>query len=252
MKISVITPSFNQGHFIKETIDSVLNSNYDDIEYIVMDGGSTDDTVDILKSYGDRIIWKSEKDNGQTDAINKGMNLATGDILCFLNSDDYYMADTISYVMDYFKNNNDAMWLSGDYKIVDENGEEIQGFVKKYKNLLKSFPNKMTLKVANYIIQPSTFWRKEVYKTIGPFDEKLNYVMDYDYWLRTIKKYPLYLTKKKLCSFRIHGQSKGGFDFSKQFDEELKICKKYVNNPILVFLHYIHNLFIVGIYKIIK
>lgn len=252
MKISVITPSFNQGQFIKETIDSILNSEYDNIEYIVMDGGSTDNTIEILKSYGDKIIWKSEKDKGQTDAINKGLKIATGNIICFLNSDDYYMSDTISYVMKYFAQNPDVYWLSGDYKIVDESGNEIQGFVKSYKNFLKKLPLKPTLKVVNYIIQPSTFWRREVFESVGEFDESLNYTMDYDYWLRIIDKYSLHLTDKQLCSFRIHSLSKGGFDYKNQFKEELQTCKKYVKNPFLILLHLLHNYLIVGAYKFIK
>ena len=102
LKLSIITPSFNQGVFIKETIDSILSQGYAQLEYIVVDGGSTDNTVEILKSYGDKIKWVSEKDNGQADAINKGLKMATGDIVAFINSDDYYLPNALHAVNDFF------------------------------------------------------------------------------------------------------------------------------------------------------
>ena len=252
MKISVITPSYNQGHFIKETIDSILSQDWDEIEYIVMDGGSTDDTVDILKSYGDQIIWKSEKDRGQTHAINKGLEIATGDVLCYLNSDDFFMPGVIRKVMEKFQSDNNIKWISGDYIIIDENGKEIQSFVASYKRFLRSLPQKSTLEVANYIIQPSTFWRREVYEEFGEFDEDLHLTMDYDYWLRIIQKYPLTNLDEALCSFRIHGDSKGGTIFDKQFAEELATAKKYGVGGIKYFLHWLHNKAIVSAYKIMK
>lgn len=251
MKLSVITPSFNQGHFIKETIDSILDQNWPDLEYIVMDGGSNDDTVEILESYGDRIIWKSEKDRGQTHAINKGLELANGDVICYLNSDDFFLPGVISKVMNEFENPN-TKWVTGDYIIVDENGKEIQSFVASYKRLLRMFPQKLTLKIANYIIQPSTFWRKEIVDEFGKFDEDLHLTMDYDYWMRIIKKYPLVNLKEPLCGFRIHGDSKGGTIFEKQFNEELEIAKRHGVKGIPYLLHKIHNWGIVNAYKLIK
>ena len=105
MKISVITPSYNQAQFIERTILSVLNQNYPNLEYIIMDGGSTDNTVEILKKYSDKIIWKSEKDNGQSGAINKGLKMATGDIVTYLNSDDIYELGTFEKIAEFFQKN---------------------------------------------------------------------------------------------------------------------------------------------------
>jgi len=140
-KISIITPSFNQGKFIKKTIDSVLSQNYPDLEYVVIDGGSTDNTVKILKSYGNKIKWISEKDKGQADAINKGLKIINGEIIAFINSDDYYLPDTFKKIVDFFKQNITCNVVTGDYLIINENGKPIQSFVGFYKIQQLSLPN---------------------------------------------------------------------------------------------------------------
>lgn len=252
MTFTIITPSFNQGCFIEETIQSVINQGFDNVEYLVMDGGSKDNTLEILKKYDDKIIWISEKDNGQSNAINKGLQRATGDIISFINSDDFYLPGTLNFVNDYFKSHPEVSWLSGDCLIVNENGATIQSFVSLYKRLLNIFHKRTILKLTNFINQPSTFWKREVFEKIGLFDETLNYTMDYDYWLRIIQFFPIYIVNKNLSAFRIHGLSKGGNQYKKQFNEELKVLKRYNKNPIIHFLHYIHNKLIIIVYKIIK
>lgn len=251
-KISIITPSFNQGHFIKETIDSVLSQKYPNVEYIVMDGGSTDDTVSILKSYGKKIIWSSKKDKGQTNAINTGMKKATGEILAYLNSDDVYLPNTLHTVAEYFMSNPDAQWLTGDYFIIDEHGNKIQSLIASYKKLLRNFPNKTTLTIANFIIQPSTFWRKPVMKKLGFFNESLHYCMDFEYWMRIIEKYPLHILPNHFSLFRIHGNSKGGSLYKKQFLEEHTVVTTYTSNILLRAIHKLHATLIVLVYTIIK
>lgn len=251
-KISVITPSYNQGHLIKETIDSVLNQNYPHLEYIVMDGGSSDETVKVLQQYKDKLDYISKKDQGQTDAINQGIKKATGDIIMYLNSDDMMLPNTLNTVGEYFNNNPQAMWLTGDYFIIDEQRNKIQSFVAYYKKMLRKIPFFNVLSIANFIIQPSTFWRKELSKEIGTFDENLHLCMDYDYWMRIIKKYPLHVLPKHLSLFRIHGTSKGGTQYEKQFKEEHQVLTRYNNNLIVRLIHKIHATLIVLIYKIIK
>ncbi|MDC1068229.1 glycosyltransferase family 2 protein [Candidatus Kapabacteria bacterium] len=256
MKISVITPSYNQGNFISETIESVLNQNWDNLEYIIMDGGSTDNTLEIIKKYDkdnpNKIIWKSEKDRGQSHAINKGFELATGDIVCWLNSDDYFPKDTLKKVAAKFEDNPNSKWLTGDYIIIDANGNEIQNFVKKYKNLLKLLPKKLTLSIANYVNQPSTFWRKDIIDEIGLINEDLNYTMDYEYWIRIIQKYDPLIVKDALSVFRIHGESKGGDQFEKQFKEEYQVAKNNNVGILPLLLHSIHNKLIIAAYKFLK
>lgn len=251
-KISIITPSYNQGHFIKETIDSVLNQNYPNLEYIVMDGGSTDDTIKILKSYGAKIKWVSKRDKGQTDAINQGIKKTNGDIVTYINSDDVMLPNTLHTVADYFIKNKNAIWLTGDCHIINEKGKKIQSFVTKYKKFLRYFPNKSVLSIANFIVQPSTFWRRSLIDEIGLFDETLHYCMDFDYWMRAIVHYPLHILPNYFSLFRIHGDSKGGLLFEKQFSEEHELVKRYNKNIFIRFLHKIHATLIVQVYKIVK
>lgn len=251
-KITIITPSFNQGKFIEQTINSVLGQEYPNLEYIVIDGGSTDNTVSILKKYGKKIKWVSEKDKGQSDAINKGLKMATGDIVAWLNSDDYYLPGTLKRVAGYFASHPQAMWLSGDYQVIDEKGKDIHGFVVSYKRFLRRFSSFGMLSFANYIIQPSTFWRKEAMEEVGLINEGYRYCMDYDFWLRLMKKYPLHNIPDPLSAFRIHGESKGGSQYKKQFKEELDVTR--ANNPlrILNLLHKFHNILIKFAYDYIK
>lgn len=256
-KISIITPSFNQGKFIKETIDSVLNQNYPNLEYIVMDGGSTDETVKILKSYKNTkykniLSWVSKKDKGQADAINNGIKKSTGEIIAYLNSDDVMMPNTLHTVANHFIENKNSKWLTGDYIIIDENGKTIQNPIRIYKSILRKFPYFGVLAIANFIIQPSTFWRRSLIKEIGFFDKSLTLCLDFDYWMRIIKKYPLSVLPDNFSKFRIHGSSKGVSQYEKQFYEEHRLVKEYTDNPILIFLHYLHIKIIIYSYKILK
>ncbi|MEC4686370.1 MAG: glycosyltransferase family 2 protein [Nitrospirota bacterium] len=125
LKVSIITPSYNQGQFIEETILSVKNQDYPNIEHIVIDGGSTDGTLDILKKYDKDIIWLSEPDNGQTHAINKGLRMATGEIIAWVNSDDLLLPHAVSAIEKAFTSNIDAGFIYGNYKIIDTAGNHL-------------------------------------------------------------------------------------------------------------------------------
>jgi glycosyltransferase involved in cell wall biosynthesis len=249
--VSIIVPSLNQGRYIKKTIDSILNQTYKPLECIVIDGGSTDETLSVLKNYGSRIFFVSEKDNGQADAINKGLNLASGEILTYINSDDYLLPDTVSDVINTF-NKSDRLWVTGNYLIVDEFGLPIQSFIVYYKQFLRIFSSRFLIKIANYIIQPGTFWKRELQDTIGLFDTTLRYVMDYDFWLRAFVKHTPVILNKKLSAFRVHKLSKGGSQFVNQFTEEILVLKRYCKNSTIINIHYIHNVLIKYIYRIIK
>jgi glycosyltransferase involved in cell wall biosynthesis len=250
-KISIITPSYNQGKFIKQTIDSVLGQNYPNLEYWVIDGGSTDNTIDILKSYGDKIQWISEPDKGQANAINKGFKKVSGEIVAFINSDDYYFPYTLNKVGEVFTN-PEVKWAAGDYTIINEENKEIHSLIRSYKNLLRLFNSWQLLSVVNYINQPSCFWRKEIVDKYGYINEELNFAIDYDYWMRMAREVPLTIIKEKLSVFRIHNHSKGGTEFVKQFNEEEIPLEVYNYPKISRILHHMHNQLIIGVYKMIK
>jgi len=250
-KITVIIPSLNQGKYIEKTILSLLDQDYPNLEIIVMDGGSTDSTVSILKKYDSVLIWFSEKDNGQADAINKGLRISTGEIIGFLNSDDFLLPNSLNLISEHFHDAN-TLWLTGDYIIVDSNDKPIHSFIVGYKRLLRKFSSKNLLLITNFIVQPSTFWRKTLSTQIGCFDESLKFVMDYDYWLRAYNLSKPKIIEEPISGFRIHKQSKGGSQYKNQFREEYLICKRHTKNPLLKLFHKIHNELIVFSYNLIK
>jgi glycosyltransferase involved in cell wall biosynthesis len=252
LKISIITPSFNQSNFIKQTIDSILQQNYPNLEYIVMDGGSTDNTVEILKSYDHQIIWKSEKDRGQSEAINKGLKMATGEILAYINSDDLYIDNCLFKVNDFFLKNLNIKWAYGRCRIIDENNREIRKLITAYKNFWMNKYSYSKLLSLNFINQPSTFWRREIKEELGLFNEDEHLVMDYEYWLRIGRKYPAGFIRDYLADFRMYSHSKGFQFFKKQFHDELRVAKKYSSNQGPIFFHYLNYLSIIMGYKILQ
>ncbi|MFD2938164.1 glycosyltransferase family 2 protein [Spirosoma flavum] len=252
-KISVITPSYNQGQFIRQTVESVLSQEYPNLEYIVVDGLSTDNTLDVLASYSvDQLKLITEKDRGQTDAINKGIRLATGDILCWLNSDDIFLPGALQTVGQYFAQHPDSCWLTGDCQIINEVGKPIQGPIQLYKRLLRSLVPAFYLGLTNAICQPSTFWLRSAHQTLGMLDEQLHYTMDYDWWLRLNKLHSPAILTQPLAAFRIHSQSKGGSLYGKQFAEDYATLCRYNTSVPLQHLHALHNQLTVSAYRLLK
>ncbi len=203
-KVTIVTPSFNQGNFIEETILSVLNQDYPNIEYIVIDGASADNTLDILKKYDKKIIWKSEPDNGQTQAINKGFKMATGEILAWQNSDDTYLLETVSIIADFFLKNPDVGMVYGYFNYIDENGNFL--FTKEIIDF-----NYRQFACGRFTPpQPTVFFRKSVLEEVGYLNEDLDYSMDTEFYCRIGKKFKIALIPKILGNFRIYPQSKSG------------------------------------------
>jgi glycosyltransferase involved in cell wall biosynthesis len=204
-QISITTPSFNQGQFIEQTIQSVLIDNYPHLEYMVIDGGSTDGTVDIIKKYEKNITyWESQPDNGQSHAVNKGLARATGDIVNWLNSDDYYEPGALHHVADIF-NDNTVMGYSGISRIFGGQNEYFSTGTDIYPGNLHK-----TIGWAR-IDQPETFFRRLVFYEIGFLNENLHYVMDRDLWIRYLCRFGLkgfVKDKKLLVHFRLHDTSK--------------------------------------------
>ncbi len=199
--VSIITPSFNQGKFIRETIESVLSQNYTNVEYIVMDGGSTDETVDILKSYGDRIHWVSEKDGGQADAVNKGIHRAKGEIIGWLNSDDTYLPGAISEAVRFFQRQKHVGMVYGEGYHTTENGEIIDRYPTESFNMDRLAQN-------CFICQPTAFFRKEVLINIGMLNKDLHLCMDYELWMRISKQYEIAYIPYFVATSRMYEDNK--------------------------------------------
>lgn len=234
-KITIVTPSFNQGEFIERTIKSIWDQEGDFyIEHIIADGGSTDETVGIIKKYeklldsgeypikckGINLIWWSKKDDGQADALNEAFEISTGDILGWLNSDDFYELGAIAKVVDYFFSNREADLIYGDMNFTD-----IEGNLIRQCEYLIDY-NFWRLQNSCYICQPSTFFRREVFKKVGPFNKKLHYAFDYDFWLKIglNKQFKI----KRVCmgvlsNLRTYKDRKTESGFIKQRQEVIKI-----------------------------
>ena len=217
-KISIVTPSYNQGQFIEQTILSVINQGYPNIEYVIIDGGSTDQTINIIKKYEQHIhYWVSEPDEGQTNALNKGFAKCTGDVMAYLNSDDFYAEGTFNKVSEYFRY-PDVNIINGACAWFWE-GEDHINFQKSryvtYDRLLKYW-------IGDVIpAQPSVFFRKNVLEKAGLPDESLVYGMDVDMWIKMSKYYDFTQVNEVLSYYRFHNNSKtGGPGLFKKFRPE--------------------------------
>lgn len=184
LKISIITPSYNQGEYIERTILSILDQNYPNLEYIIMDGGSTDNTVEIIKKYEDKItFWQSEKDKGQTDAINKGFEKCTGDIVTWLCSDDFYEPNVLFEVEKAFRKHKDINLVCGDRRTFGDGINDVL-----YPGWAICEDIEETMNYGSYD-QPPSFFRKGVWDAIFPLSDNLRVYMDCEMWLRYILKY---------------------------------------------------------------
>jgi len=220
--MTIVTPSYDQGPFIEETIRSVLLQGYPSLEYFVIDGGSKDDSVAILRKYEKWLTyWVSEPDNGQSDAINKGFCGATGEIFGWLNSDDIYEHDAVPLVAKYFAKTQDCGLLYGNGWYIDERGEKT-----KRCNWIRPFDRRRLL-TFNFILQPAAFWRRSIWECTGGLNTALRWTMDWEWLLRaTALVHPHYL-RVDLARWRVHPDIKtisGGWERRAEIAE---ISKKY-------------------------
>lgn len=202
MKVSVITPSYNQGRFIERTLRSVSSQVGVELEHIVVDGGSSDQTVEILKAFKPAVRWESERDKGQTDAVNKGLRATTGEIIGWLNSDDIYYPGAITKVVAFFDANPDVDVVYGMADHIDLED-----------NAFESYPTEpwdfQRLKETCFICQPALFFRRRLVEQYGYLDDALNYCMDYEYWLRLGKAGVRFAyLKEKLAGSRLYADNK--------------------------------------------
>ena len=202
--VSIVTPSFNQAKFLEETIRSVLDQDYPRIEYILIDGGSTDGSVEIIRKYAHQLAyWVSEKDRGQTDALNKGFAAANGSILAWLNSDDTYQPGAIRSAVDYLISHPRVGLVYGDLNFINERGEIVGKFPAAQTDLARLRRGYV------HIPQPAAFFRTDLWKKVGPLDPSFYFAMDYDLWVRLAGVSDLqYLPGQVWANFRLHSSGK--------------------------------------------
>lgn len=200
--VSIITPSYNQAPFIEQTIQSVFRQDYPRIEYTVIDGGSTDNSFELIQKYADRLAyWISERDSGQAEAINKGFKRARGEILAWLNSDDYYLPNTISAAVKCFEENPDVMMVYGDMLAVDGSGQTIN--ILKYKQL--SLEDLLCFQI---IGQPSVFFRRAALEKAGPLDTTFHFLLDHHLWIRLAQQGRILHVPQVWSAARYHAGAK--------------------------------------------
>lgn len=251
MKFSIITPSFNQGPYIEQTIKSVVNQNYPNLEYFILDGGSTDNTVKIIKKYAAKykfIKWRSHPDSGQVSAINEGLSQATGDIIAYLNSDDYYLPGSFQAVAGYFQSHPQALWLYGNCGVTEPKLK----WTFSLKKLWPAHKYPFALKIFNTINQPAVFLSKNLVKKVGKFNPKYKYAFDYDYWLRCLKYSLPARIPQTLAVFRIHSSSLGTTDYTHQFHEDFQILSSRNDNELIIFIHKLITYLTINTYKHFK
>ena len=186
-RLTIVTPSYNQAQYLEQTLDSVLSQNYPNLEYLVIDGGSTDGSADILRRYDKHLTyWISEPDRGQTHAINKGMARATGEIRAYLNSDDYYLPGAFDAVARAWQQHPDTDLLHGRCRYVDETGHKIGEQMGDIGSLAEILNVWGVWWRKRQFVQPEVFWSARIARRVGPFRESLYFAMDFDYWVRIL------------------------------------------------------------------
>lgn len=216
--VSIVTPSFNQARFLEATIQSVLSQDYPQIEYMIVDGGSSDGSVEIIRRYQDRLAWwVSEPDRGQTDAINKGYARARGGILAWINSDDTYQPGAVSEAVTFLETHPEVGMVYGDANLMDEQGQFLERFPARqtdYRRLRRGYV---------HIPQQSAFFRAALWDQVGPLDPSFYFAMDYDLWVRLAKISTLKYYPRLWANFRLHGQGKSVARNDRCYPEMLRV-----------------------------
>lgn len=200
-RVSIVTPSYNMAQFLGETVESILGQDYPNLEYLVMDGGSTDGTVELLRRYEGRLRWVSEKDDGQSDAVNKGFARTSGEIFAFLNADDLYLPGAISAVVQAFAEHPDAAVVYGEAYYTAEDGAVIRSYpTEPY--------SRERLGQVCFICQPAAFMRRSALEELGVLDASMHYALDYELWMRLAQKYDMVKVDQYLATSRMYRDNK--------------------------------------------
>jgi len=219
--VSIVTPSYNQSDYLDQTLQSVLNQDYPHIEYIVIDGGSTDGCIEIIDRYANQLAyWVSEPDEGQTDAINKGFKYAHGDILAWLNSDDLYRPGAVTEAVAYLRDHLEVGMVYGDADYIDDTGEVIGHFPAvqtDYKRLRRGYV---------HIPQQATFFRARLWQMVGPLDPSFYFALDYDLWVRIAALAPIRYYPRTWAAFRLHRDAKSLAEADRCWPEMIRVHER--------------------------
>ena len=225
--VSIVTPSFNQAQYLEQTLRSVLEQEYARIEYIVIDGGSTDGSVELIKKYEDRLgYWVSEKDSGQAEAINKGLARATGEIVAWINSDDFYFPGAIASAMRVFEAYPEAGLVYGDTVAVDETGE----FIHYPKYAQWGLEDLLTF---NIIGQPAVFMRRDILLKAGFLDPSFHFLLDHQLWIRMASHAPMMYVPERWAAGRFHESAKNVAQAAKFGEEAFRILDWAKSDPLV-------------------
>jgi glycosyltransferase involved in cell wall biosynthesis len=220
-KVSIITPSFNQGRYLEASIRSVLGQTYPDIEFIVVDGASKDESVEIIHKYQSHFAWwVSEKDQGHADALNKGFSHATGEILAWLNSDDLYYPNAVAEAVSVLQQHPGVGMVYGDAQLIDDAGAVVGQFASRqtdYRRLLRG---------SVHIPQATTFFRTGLWRRVGPLDLSLFFSFDYDLWVKLAKVSQLLYVPKRWAQFRIHEAGKTIVNDDRCYPDMLRVLQR--------------------------
>ena len=256
-KISIVVPSLNSVEYIEETLNSIVSQKYPNVEVIIQDGGSIDGTLDVIRKYAKKypkiFSFESKKDNGQVNAINKGLKKATGDILAYINADDIYFPGAFDEISKIYLSNSDALWFAGRGKVIDSDSSEIAKPITLYKNLLLSLNSKFYLLITNYLMQPSVFITHKAFEKVEPFTGlPRGVVMEYGTWLKLARVSMPVVINKTLSAFRVSQENISSVAYKNILKEDEAIVKKFTKNKFILFLHKINNIFRVATIKIIN
>lgn len=225
MRLSIVVPSYNQGHFIERTIKSVLDQNYPDLEFWVMDGGSTDGTLDVLRRYADRLRYVSEKDGGQSDAINKGWERCTGEVIGWTNSDDTYEPGSFEAVMKVFREHPEVDFVSGDCNVIDDEDYVLRTFKGGPFNIRDHIRMGFC-----HVYNQAAFYRRSLLDRVGGLDRSLYYAMDYDLFCRMGQTATPYYIPQALGNFRLQRDAKTRVGQRKMIRESRKVRSRYLKS----------------------
>lgn len=250
--ITIVTPCLNSAATLREALASVRTQAGDDVEHVVIDGGSTDGTLEILCA-APGITWISEPDRGLSDAMNKGVKLAHGEFIGWLNADDYYLPGTLERVRRALAERPGALWLTGPCRIVNDADREIRRAVTVYKRFFLRRYSRRLLLIQNFVAAPATFVRRSAALEVGGFDERFKYSMDYDMWLRLARRADPIVLDEPLAAFRMAGDSLSMTGFDRQFREHSQNAREHgAGHPLAVGANVVASHLIVLIYRAMR